>query len=83
MAHFRKTLTGLTRVSFKASDKKKKKSFLPQPFPSKAAMTGVGVYRAARTCTERFKQAQQQASISFLILCTTPPTHPHPWCSGN
>lgn len=63
---------------------------MPQPFPSKAAMTGVGVYRAARTCTVALKGSSRHnnrpPSLSWYSVQPYPPTtttHLHHWCGGN
>lgn len=66
---------------------KKKKSFLVQPFPSKAAMTGVGVYRAPRMCTVALKGSSRHNNRPPLpwfsvqpppttTITTPPPTPP-------
>lgn len=65
----------LSKLRFKKKTQKKTK---------KKKTWQAWVFTALHARSERFKQAQQQASISFLILCITPPPpHLHHWCSCN
>lgn len=76
MAHFRKTLTGLTRVSFKASDKKKKKAFCHSlSLLKRQWQAWVFTVLHAHALKGSSRHNNRPPSLSWFSVQHPPPTH--------